>query len=575
MARRYQNVSEAKADGATYTPANLARFVAQQIVKYATLPSAGPIRLLDPAVGDGVLLDAMLEALSPAMRSRIEVVAFDTDHRALAAAQARILRNYPSVVVTGMAANFLESGPSTGESTNADDLFDIVIANPPYVRTQVMGSDCAQRLSTRFGLTGRVDLYHAFVLAIGRSLRKSGTAGIITSNRFLSTRSGQQMRLALAVGFRLHHIWDLGDTRLFDAAVLPAVLVFQRRRQATASHSKKTLFSTIYETDEPTTALAPDVLTALEAPNDAIRAIPNGKRFRIQHGTLDAGHSVACVWRVSTAGVDKWLSTVGSHTWNTFRRIGKIRVGVKTTADHVFIRSDWESLEGGVPELLHPLITRHSARRFRSIVPVDLRNQKRILYPHACVAGKRVAVDLTKFPKALSYLEQHRSSLEARRYVADAGRRWYEIWVPHDPASWKAPKVVFPDISDRPTFWMDMGGGIVNGECYWLSCADEGDIDLLWLALAISNSTFIETFYDRRFNNRLYAGRRRFITQYVEQFPLPDPTSSGARRLIQKTKDVFAALPSAEADRISSEIDNDVWKLFGLVREETSGERNL
>ena len=77
------------------------------------------------------------------------------------------------------------------------------------------------------------------------------------------------------------------------------------------------------------------------------------------------------------------------------------------------------------------------------------------------------------------------------------------------------PKLVFRDISEQPTFWLDFEGSVVNGDCYWLTPESQGSDDRLWLAAAVANSTFIESFYDHRFNNKLYAGRRRFITQYV------------------------------------------------------------
>ena len=62
--------------------------------------------------------------------------------------------------------------------------FDAVIANPPYVRTQVLGAATAQELARRFRLTGRVDLYHAFAKAIANVLKPGGILGLLTSNRF-------------------------------------------------------------------------------------------------------------------------------------------------------------------------------------------------------------------------------------------------------------------------------------------------------------------------------------------------------------------------------------------------------
>jgi hypothetical protein len=189
--------------------------------------------------------------------------------------------------------------------------------------------------------------------------------------------------------------------------------------------------------------------------------------------------------------------------------------------------------------------------------------KERILYTHEVVDGKRRAVNLDKYPKAKNYLEKHRTQLEARTYVIEAGRAWYEIWVPQNPDVWVKPKLVFPDISECPTFWMDEGS-VVNGDCYWLVLDDEtDDPELLWLALAVANSKFIEEFYDHKFHNKLYAGRRRFMTQYVEQFPVPDPQQPESKRLIALAKKMYATAPLFGG--MEAEVDQLVRQAFGLL----------
>jgi hypothetical protein len=242
---------------------------------------------------------------------------------------------------------------------------------------------------------------------------------------------------------------------------------------------------------------------------------------------------------------------------------------VKTCADEVFIRTDWDAFAlDQRPELLRPLITHHTAGRFR---PTVVQESRAILYPHETVNGRRQVVDLALYPKARAYLEQHRQTLEARSYLIRAGRQWCELWVPQDPAAWAAPKLVFRDISERPTFWVDLEGRVVNGDCYWLAARDPRETDLLWLAAAVANSSFVELFYDRRFNNKLYAGRRRFITQYVEQFPLPDPASDIARQLIEGAKVLHGLADPMEAHGLEASLDAMVWRAFGLPVEGVAG----
>jgi hypothetical protein len=239
---------------------------------------------------------------------------------------------------------------------------------------------------------------------------------------------------------------------------------------------------------------------------------------------------------------------------------------VKTTADKVFIRDDWESLcEDERPELLRPLITHAIARRYRARTAL---RPKRVLYTHELRDGEKRAVDLAQFPRAARYLERHRAVLEARRYVIDGGRQWFEIWVPQNPARWPLPKLVFPDISEKPTFWIDLDGSVVNGDCYWLAPNDPAQTELLWLAVAVGNSSFAEEFYDHQFHNKLYAGRRRFMTQYVEKFSLPDPASPVAKDLVACAKALYELNGAPDKLALQSRIDRNVREAFGLPVEE-------
>ena len=400
----------------------------------------------------------------------------------------------------------------------ANPTYDLVISNPPYVRTQIMGASQAQSLARQFGLTGRVDLYHAFMLAIARVVSADAVSGMIISNRFMTTRSGARVRRAILERLRVLSIWDFGDTKLFEASVLPAV-VLACGVQDTQTDSPIP-FTSIYETKLPYKDFVSDPITAVSY--DGIVQVRDGRRFSVRHGYLETDDRKDGVWRIATRATEEWLATVAQHTWGTFRDIGRIRVGVKTCADKVFIRSDWNDLAlVKQPELLRPVTTHHAARKFK---PLTLPDPQLILYPHEVQQGTRKAVDLAMYPRSATYLESHRKTLEDRTYVTTAGRNWFEIWVPQDPSAWNKPKLVFRDISHNPTFWLDLNGSVVNGDCYWLTVDDTSESDLLWLAVAVGNSSFISEFYDLRFQNKLYAGRRRFMTQYVEQFPLPNPT---------------------------------------------------
>ena len=260
------------------------------------LPTERPVRVLDPAVGDGELLVSLLQRISSQHGCAIEAHGFETDPKALERASARLEQRFPCVRQHLVNDNFLEYVLQRHDSDEHCGLlwskpaidYDLIIANPPYVRTQILGAAQAQLLSKQFGLSGRVDLYYAFILGMARVLSSNGTAGIIVSNRFMTTKSGATVRKAILDLFTLQHAWDLGDTRLFDAAVLPAVLLLQGKIDKNLGHPR---FSSIYETSEPATAHARNPIAALC--NEGIVSIPDQRRFKVEHGRLDTNGSHA------------------------------------------------------------------------------------------------------------------------------------------------------------------------------------------------------------------------------------------------------------------------------------------
>lgn len=538
-----------KAGGVVYTPPALARFLASQT--FDTLESAGSVRILDPACGDGELL---LAAAAEAEKRSITVdavVGYDIDPGALLQASSR-LTDSPSVSLHN--ADFLEfatrcSKPKGLFDVGAQMEFDVVISNPPYVRTQTLGSKVAQTLARRFGLTGRVDLYQVFAAAMIQALVPGGAIGLLCSNKFLTNRAGSSMRQLLLRELELHELVDLGDTKLFEAAVLP-VIVSGSRARSRSDRAQAPRFRSIYEVKPCQIVEEAQPLPVLEALTNRTPGVieDSGRTFTIREGLLDGDAGSDLPWNPMDKESKARFDILRRSDTSALGDLGKIRVGVKTTADPVFIRSDWSDLsEAHRPEeeLLRPLLTHHDIDRWSANL-----GSRKILYPHKDTNGRATAIDLDDFPRTATYLEQHRDRLEGRSYVIEAGRKWFEIWVPQKPALWALPKIVFPDIAESPRFAFDRSGAIVNGDCYWIVMEDE---DVAEVVTAVGNSSFCTWFYDTACGNFLYAGRRRFMTQYVERLPIPKPTPFLADEI-----------RSLRAGGCAEDLDALIWSALGL-----------
>lgn len=611
MASQARDAQERKRHGRHYTPPALARFLARRALLHA--PRAGELRVLDPACGDGELLLAVHREVAPDVTVRL--TGYDLDRRAVGETVERAAA--AGIEIDCRAGDFLAASARI-----ADGSFDLVISNPPYVRTQQLGGSTARLLSKQFGLRGRIDLTHPFVAIAPRLLSSDGVLGLLCANRFLTTRAGANLRRILTSELHPAELYDLGDTKLFAAAVLPAITVATR-----APSECDCRYVSVYEEIGAEPDCATDLFDAL-AGDTACLVGDSGRVFAVEVGVLSTGVGSGMVgvrtsstgatytgpkptglgeqasgrdsarsgadlkstrtavaglsarpggadqagvvrpdqpgdtaWRMSRPAVDHWLGRIAERTWRTFGDTARIRVGIKTTADRVFISDRWDQMDPTPePELLRQLITHHDLQPWR----IGRDRGTRVLYPYDLMQPRRTPIDLAEFPGAAEYLRSHEQVLSGRRYVLDGGRKWFEIWVPQRPHLWGAPKLVFPDISERPRFALDRSGAVVNGDCYWISLTDLGTgkqaTDLAYLLMGVANSALGLRFYDAVCGNRLYSGRRRWITQYVGRLPLPDPACPAAAAIVARVRGVLEdGVPVAEAS-----IDEAVAAAFGV-----------
>lgn len=562
-----------KQTGATFTPSKLAEFLAFRLFKYIDVPSGKELKILDPACGDGELLVA-LDNICDNQDIDYSMQGFDVSFEYLSIAKER-LKNLDPDKLKLVLGNFLELITPTKSQLSLEFLFndsislvnnsaDVVIANPPYVRTQILGSEQAQVLAKKFNLKGRVDLYYPFLIAMTESLKEGGILGVITSNRYLSTKGGESIRKFLSENYEILELIDLGDTKLFDAAVLPAIFIGKKRKTGRAVPLNPR-FIKIYEElngykgELKTANSIFDILNI----NDSGYFKVGEKRYKKTEGILKYDRIAGGTWEMLSLGETKWISSINERASCTIGDIFKVRVGIKTTADKVFIGDKWAELGENMPEveLLKDLLSQENIKPWGMSDEVKLQ----VLYPHVIENGKKKTINIDEYPKAKRYFLSHEDKLKSRKYVIDAGRDWFEIWVPQNPKLWSKPKLVFPDISLIPRFYFDEGGKIVNGNCYWIVAEHEKDIDSLLLIQGVANSKLMTRYHDLVFNNKLYSGRRRYFTQYVEKYPLPNLESNISKEIIQIVKQLNEATDFTEITKLEENLEVKVAEAFGVT----------
>jgi SAM-dependent methyltransferase len=207
--------AERKRRGAWYTPPELVELLIDRAVRPALAGrSHEPVRVLDPACGDGRLLGAAGRSTGPTTAA-LELVGIEVD--AVAAASAR--RAVPGArIIVGDGRTLDPGGP-----------FDVVIGNPPYLGQLA-------RATTRGGRSELGGGPYADVAAefLARSLDlvrpRGGRVALVLPQSILSTRDTGAIRSAVTSSAAVTGFW-WSPTRVFDAAVTACVLVLETGRR--------------------------------------------------------------------------------------------------------------------------------------------------------------------------------------------------------------------------------------------------------------------------------------------------------------------------------------------------------
>ena len=107
--------------------------------------------------------------------------------------------------------------------------FDIVIANPPYVRQESI-KDIKPQLAKEFGnfYCGTADIYTYFYKKGIDLLKAGGHLCFIAPNKFMRAGYGKNTRKLLATQVTPKVVIDFSDLPIFDSTTYPSIILVQK-----------------------------------------------------------------------------------------------------------------------------------------------------------------------------------------------------------------------------------------------------------------------------------------------------------------------------------------------------------
>jgi type I restriction-modification system DNA methylase subunit len=114
----------------------------------------------------------------------------------------------------------------------ANSGFDVVIGNPPYVRTQTLDKSEVDYFKQCYGsATGHYDIYILFLERALSLLRHGGRLGLILPSKFFQTEYGRGIRNIISQEGMLEHVVNFGPQQIFEESTTYTCLLFLKKEK--------------------------------------------------------------------------------------------------------------------------------------------------------------------------------------------------------------------------------------------------------------------------------------------------------------------------------------------------------
>ena len=406
--------------------------------------------------------------------------------------------------------------------------------------------------------TGTADLYVPFIEKGVSLLKGGGIFSYIVAHKWLRADYGKALRQWLKRRC-VEEIIDFGDLPVFKSATTyPCIIRIAKKPRETDMLAVN--MDTLDFTD----------LTAHVAEHRF--AIP------VEHlddsaWTLSRPEERALLHKIREKGVP-----LGQYVG------GKIFYGIKTGLNKAFVidaetRDRLIAQDPKSAELIKPFLAGRDIKRY---VPPKA-DKFLVLIPNGWTNARYTAKSdkwnsfADEYPALAAHLEPF-SVAAQKRY--DKGQYWWELRACEYYAEFEKPNILFPDISLRGNFVLDMDRHYAVNTIYLLP---SGDMFLLGLL----NSLLLTFFYKANYAT-FRGGYLRFFEQYLSELPIANVAvgagQSEARHdkmlaLVQRMLGLHKGVQAAKTDHergvferqiaaTDEEIDRLVYELYGLTDEE-------
>lgn len=458
--------------------------------------------------------------------------------------------------------------------------FDIVLANPPYVRQEKLDSDDQLAYGDTFPEvhTGTADLLTYFYARALQVLKDGGWLAFITSNKFMRAGYGANVREHLPTSLRINRVIDFSDLPLFEAngksiAAYPAVLVGSRSDDVfehelrvadlTVPVRKELARAELKVTTENVRGVLEDLdgLLARSENTNYPQALLRRQGWVLQDPTL-----VRLFERLMSQG-----TPLGEFVQ------GRFYYGIKSGLNDAFVidQDKRDELIGEDPrseELIKPWLRGQDIKRWRPdwqeryVIAIQSSGDEDADHPWTNAKDEERARSMFRisYPAIhdhLSYFERYvdsKGKTRSLRERKDQGRFWWELRACTYYQEFDQPKMIFRRFANAPAFAFDHSGAYHNDACYFAVSPSPS-------LTALVNSS-VGWYLLSQLCTPLQNGYIQLFVQFLEQLPVPALPPDVERLLSQHVEALARGVRDAHLEQDIDTLAFDVYGLSSMER---------
>ncbi len=444
--------------------------------------------------------------------------------------------------------------------------FDVVIGNPPYIK-EYEGKEIFNGLRELPCYQGKMDIWYLFGCLGTQIIKFNGRLGFIATNNWVTNSGASKFRNKIIKETVIETLIDFGNYMIFDSASIQTMILIYKNNKNIDNY--KFDYRKIID-KEPLQENVLKILTKEEIAGTEIIQPKIIKKLFVNNLLTFFGQKKADIFEKMISKQNFYLHEKTNKKKGIKTEVGQgivspqdfvnkdnaQKIKLSKVGDGIFVLSQVEyekfQMSKAEKKIFKPFYTSYELQRYYG----NINNKYWIIYTDSTFNDKKRVIG---YPNIKKHLDKYKSINTSDNYP-------YGLHRAREQYLFEGQKIIsLRKCSNRPIFTYTDFSCYVSQTYYIIKTSR---INLKYLT-GLLNSKLIEFWL--KYKGKMQGNNYQIDKEPLLSIPIYKPTDEYQENISKKVSQIITAKkqnPNADTDAIEKEIDQLVYKLYGLTEEE-------